>query len=325
MSAVIQLHTNNQPTVVHNMVVVSPAMRSLLSIAERVARSEMPIVLRGAAGTGKELLARAIHKWSSRANAPFQKLHCATITVEAELLGAVGGAAAGVGSERAGKLSLAEGGTLYLDEIGCLSMSLQAQLLRVLEEQTYMPVGSSKAKWADVRLIVGSRRPLEQLVQDGKLRDDLLYRLQVLPLDVPELTLRADALESLAWHFIEKLNRRNTRRIDDISEAALALMKSYTWPGNIRELLNALEYAYAVGEGEILTPDELPGRLADNSASPHLDVAAELTLDDLDRQRLLSALNQSGGRRSQAAEILGVSRTTLWRKLRQHNLLSKSA
>ncbi|HIA04032.1 MAG TPA: sigma-54-dependent Fis family transcriptional regulator [Myxococcales bacterium] len=325
MSAVIQLHAPNQPTMVHNMVVASPAMRSLLSTAERVAQSSLPILLRGAAGTGKELLARAIHKWSKRANAPFQKIHCATITSPVELLGAVGGAVPGIERSRSGKFALAEGGTLYLDEVGDLSMALQAQLLRVLEDRSYMPVGAGKARWADIRLIAGSRHSLEQLVQQGKLRDDLMYRIQVLPLELPELVLRDGGVHALAMHFIDKNNRRDERQIEGISDAVLDLFNRYRWPANIRELQNVIEYAFAVGDGAELTIDELPSTFSKDSEQTLSTQPSGLTLDQLDRRRLLSALSQSGGRRSEAAEILGVSRTTLWRKLRHHNLLSQSA
>ena len=325
MSAVIQLHSSVQPTLVHNMVVVSPAMRAVLSTAERIAHSDLPILLRGAAGTGKELLARAIHKWSARSNAPFQKIHCATITSAVELLGAVGGAVPGIDRDRSGKFALAEGGTLYLDEIGDLSLKLQAQLLRVLEEHSYMPVGGSTVRWADIRIIAGSREPLESLVQQGKVRDDLMYRIQVLPLNLPELALREGAVEVLANYFVEKMETRSARTVEQISDKALDILKAHAWPANIRELQNVIEYAFAVGEGSVLTEDELPhtvlGAGDQLSSQPQIGI----TLADLDRQRLLSALNQSGGRRSEAAEILGVSRTTLWRKLRQHNLLSQTA
>lgn len=325
MSAVIQLHIPNQPTLVHNMVVASSAMRALLSTAERAAQSSLPILLRGAAGTGKEVLARAIHKWSKRADASFQKLHCATIASPVELLGAVGGAVLGIERDRSGKFALAEGGTLYLDEVGDLSMPLQAQLLRVLEDRSYMPVGASKARWADIRLIAGSRHSLEQLVQQGKLRDDLMYRIQVLPLEMPELVLRDGGVQALARHFIDKNNRRDERQIEAISDAVLERFNCYRWPANIRELQNVIEYAFAVGDGTVLTMDELPSTLSKNPEQALSTQPSGLTLEQRDRRRLLSALNQSGGRRSEAAEILGVSRTTLWRKLRQHNLLRQSA
>jgi transcriptional regulator with PAS, ATPase and Fis domain len=304
---------------IHDLVVASIPMRNLLRVAERVASSAAPILLRGAAGTGKELIARAIHKWSEQRGAAFQKIHCSTLSSPIELVGGVAGSVSGLDRDRQGKLAMADGGTLFLDEIGDLEMSLQAQLLRVLEDRSYVPMGGHTPKWTSVRVIASTRVPLERLVASGRLREDLMYRVQVVPLDVPGLSQRCGDIDALTQHFIDRMNAGGGRQIEAVSDDAMALLNSHPWPGNVRELHNLIEYAFAVGEGTLLTASELTP--IHSAAAANSPVRAGVTLVDLDRRRLLAALDESGGRRSQAAEILGISRTTLWRKLRSHNMV----
>lgn len=307
------------------MLTVSPEMCAFFEVLERVARSDSTVLIRGETGTGKELVARALHEMSGRHEAPFQALNCATLTSElltSELFGHVRGAFTGAVRDRQGLFSLADGGTIFLDEIAELPIDVQARLLRVLQERSFTPLGSARSISVDVRLLSATHRALRELVRIGRFREDLMYRVRVVPLYLPRLVERSGDVEALTWHFIERFNRRGPRTVTGIDETALCALNAYAWPGNIRELRNVVEYAFVIGEGDTLTLDELtpelrgeePPQTDEFSPSPSRDV------DTAQRRRILEALDAASGSRTVAAQRLGVSRTTLWRWMRELGL-----
>jgi two-component system response regulator AtoC len=318
----------------HGIVTVSPQMRSFFELLRRAARSDASILIRGESGTGKELAAAAIHQLSRRRNQPFQALNCATLTPElaaSELFGHVRGAFTGAIREREGLFALANGGTAFLDEVAELSPEIQARLLRVLQEQTFVPVGGTEPIHVDVRMLAATNKSLRDEVERGRFREDLMYRIRVVPLFLPPLVERDGDVEALTWHFIKRFNARAEarkpgeldelpwRRIEAITPEAHARLLAYQWPGNVRELRNVIEYAFAIGEGPVLEADELPPELR-GEPPPRTTRAHPMTAEDEEKARILEALRIAGGLKSQAAELLGISRTTLWRKIRELKL-----
>jgi transcriptional regulator with PAS, ATPase and Fis domain len=317
----------------HGIVTVSPQMRSFFELLRRAARSDASILIRGESGTGKELAAAAIHQLSHRRSRPFHALNCATLTPElaaSELFGHVRGAFTGAIREREGLFALANGGTAFLDEVAELSPEIQARLLRVLQEQTFVPVGGTEPIQVDVRMLAATNKSLRDEVERGRFREDLMYRIRVVPLFLPPLVERDGDVAALTWHFIKRFNARckltdqhheepPLRRIDAITAETHALLLAYPWPGNVRELRNVIEYAFAIGEGPILAADELPPELR-GEPPPRSTRTHPLSAEDEEKARILEALRIAGGLKSHAAELLGISRTTLWRKLRELKL-----
>ena len=308
---------------VHGMLTSSPRMLEFFERLRRVSRTDASVLIRGETGTGKELVAQAIHKLSPRARGPFRALNCATLTSEliaSELFGHVRGAFTGAIKDRKGLFEVANGGTLFLDEIAELPLDLQARLLRVLQEKVFTPVGATEHVKVDVRLLSATHQSLRDAVAQHTFRHDLMYRIRVVPLFLPPLIERDRDVEALAWHFIEQLNGQlATRQITGMTSEALDAMLSYDWPGNVRELHNVIEYAFAVGEGETLTVDDLTPELR-GEPPPRTRTTEPTTERELERERLLTALRQARGNKSEAARLLDMSRTTLWRKLREHRI-----
>ncbi|HVH97347.1 MAG TPA: sigma 54-interacting transcriptional regulator [Enhygromyxa sp.] len=330
----------------HGIVTVSPQMRSFFELLRRAARSDASILIRGESGTGKELAAAAIHQLSRRRNRPFQAINCATLTPElaaSELFGHVRGAFTGAIREREGLFALANGGTAFLDEVAELSPDIQARLLRVLQEQTFVPVGGTEPIHVDVRMLAATNKSLRDEVERGRFREDLMYRIRVVPLFLPPLVERDGDVEALTWWFIKKFNARGEareaaersaergkpsndldelpcRRIEAIAPEAHARLLAYQWPGNVRELRNVIEYAFAIGEGPVLEADQLPPELRGEAPPRTSRAQHHLTPEDEEKARILEALRIAGGLKSQAAELLGISRTTLWRKMRELKL-----
>jgi len=299
---------------------VSPQMRAFFEVVRRVAQTRSSILIRGETGTGKELVARAIHDLSDRADKPFRAVNCATFTPEllaSELFGHVRGAFTGAVRDRQGLLLSADGGTVFLDEIAEMPLDLQSRILRVVQEQSFIPVGGTDAVDVDVRFISATHRALRREVEEGRFREDLMYRLRVVPVFLPRLVERDGDVEALLWRFIDEFNERGGRTIDGVDERAMRYLSDYPWPGNVRELRNVVEYAFAVGTGPVLTARDLVPEL--RGEEPAAGGPARSAEDD-ERARLLDALEQAGGRKSKAAERLGMSRSTLWRKLREHHL-----
>ncbi len=306
----------NRLSGVEGMETSNSAMAELLDIALRVAESEASVLISGESGTGKELMARLIHRRSNRREAPLVVVNCAAIPdnlIESELFGHVKGAFTGAVANRKGRFQSARGGTLFLDEIGELKLDMQAKLLRALQEKEVQPVGSDRTEKVDVRIIAATNRDLKVETAAGRFREDLYYRLGVIPLHIPALRERPEDIPTLAKHFLEKLNAPSGVRF---SPAALALMKGYPWPGNIRELQNAVERACILRRGDELTPSELglPG-----VASPRgevgglsLEIPPEgISLEEVEKELIRKALTRSGGNRSEAARLLKIPRHVL--------------
>ena len=304
------------------LVSVSPQMKELQKLVERVARTDASVLVRGETGTGKELVARAIHDLSPRRDAPFRAINCATLTPEllaSELFGHVKGAFTGAVKDRRGLFRLADGGTLFLDEVAEIPLDLQARLLRVLQERRFVPLGGTEPVSVDVRLVSATLRSLRHEVEDGRFREDLMYRIRVVPLFLPPLREREGDIEALTEHFVHELNQRGLRTVERVSDEAMSALLRHRWPGNVRELSNVLEYAFAVGEGPVLGIEDLTPELRGEEPPPDRG-ARDKTLPEMERERIMDALRAHGGRKGKAAEELGMSRSTLWRKLREHGL-----
>ncbi|MGF1469615.1 MAG: sigma-54 interaction domain-containing protein [Sandaracinaceae bacterium] len=308
----------------------NPTMARLLRSVAKVARSGANVLVRGETGAGKELIARAVHQASPRAAGPFRAINCAALPpslLESELFGHVRGAFTGALRDAPGHFRLADGGTLFLDEVAELPLDMQAKLLRVLEERTVIPVGGREPVPVDVRIVSATHRALRREVEEGRFRADLLYRLRVIPLYLPPLRERRDDIEPLVWHLLGAQRARAIRTIERVSPGALDALRAYDWPGNVRELQNALEYATVMGEGPLLTEADLPPEVRGDdpattgrSTTPDAELAAIRAELPAEARRVLNALERSGGHVGRAASSLGMSRTTLWRKLKKHNL-----
>lgn len=304
----------------HGMVTVSPQMREFFGLLTRVSRTDASILIRGETGTGKELAASAIHALSPRCAGSFRALNCATLTAEllaSELFGHVRGAFTGAIRDRRGLFALADRGTIFLDEVAEMPLDIQARLLRVLQEKRFTPVGATDPVQSDVRVLSATNKALRDEVASKRFREDLMYRIRVVPIFLPRLIERTGDIAALTWHFIDTFNEQQSfRHIKHIAADVMDAMLAYAWPGNIRELRNVVEHAYAVGEGEVLSLNELPPELR-GEPPPRRSPG---TAHELERARLLEALRKSQGRKGDAAELLGVSRSTLWRKLREHRI-----
>jgi transcriptional regulator with PAS, ATPase and Fis domain len=310
-------------------------MKHVLRIVERVADADATVLVRGETGSGKELVARALHDLSSRSKGPYRALNCAALPgslLESELFGHARGAFTGAVRDTPGHIQLAHGGTLFLDEVAELPLELQAKLLRVLETRTVIPVGAREAIPVDVRVVSATHRALRREVEAGRFRADLMFRLRVIPIFLPPLRARPGDVRLLCERFIADMNKKSKRRIEQLAPAALKILEAYAWPGNVRELKNVLTYAYAIGEGPVLRAADLPPELHDVSASldadepppraePASDHAEPARALSPEAQRIAHVLERTAGNRDRAARILGLSRVTLWRRMRALGLL----
>lgn len=321
----------------------SSEMQNVFQIIEKVADSDSTILITGESGTGKELMARAVHNLSSRKNDSFIAINCGAIPtelLESELFGHVRGAFTGAIANRAGRFELADGGTIFLDEIGDLAPQLQVKLLRVLQERNFEPVGGTRSIAVNVRVIAATNKDLEELTRMGQFREDLFYRLNVIPLHIPALRERRSDIPFLLEHFITHLNIRKKRNIQGISAEALRHLVQYPWPGNIRELENLIErLAILKGTGQIETAD-LPPRyqslgLPNHQGSidikpiteiqiPESGVDFNALVDQFENQLLIQALERTNWNRNQAAQLLGLNRTTLVEKIKKKGFKSQN-
>ena len=311
-----------------NIIGVSEPMKKLFEMIQQVAPSRATILLQGESGTGKELVAHAIHQLSPRAKAPFIAVHCAALPVhllESELFGHEKGAFTGAVERRRGRFELVEGGTLFLDEISEIDQSIQVKLLRVLEERTFERVGGQKTLEADIRLVAATNHDLDKLVKEGRFRDDLFFRLNVIRLMLPPLRERAGDIPLLVKHFINQFARENGKVINDITPEALNAFKTYSWPGNVRELRNIIERMVVLTRNNKLTVRDMPLVLRSDSQHEATGSALEAnaTLQEANKQMIISALKSTGGNRTRAAKQLGISRRTLHRKLHEFGLENK--
>jgi len=303
---------------------LSPAMRRLVAQARQVAAADAPVLVRGETGTGKEILARALHDWSPRRGEPFLQLNCAAIPenlIESELFGHVRGAFSGADRDRPGRFLAANGGTLLLDEVGDMPLAAQAKLLRVLQEGTFEPVGSDAPVKVDVRIVAATRRDLERAVRKGEFREDLFYRLEVFPLEVPPLRDRTEDLEVLATGVLDRIARRTGRGPWRLSERALRALRAEPWPGNVRQLVNVLERATILKPAGVLDAStvrlEGPRRRRDVAAAAPEDLP---TLREVERRHVIRALERTEGKiygPDGAAALLGLKPTTLQSRMRR--------
>ena len=301
----------------HGILSRSPAMRDVFQIIQNAAETEVTVLVRGESGSGKELVAKAIHDLSARHNAPFLAINCAALSsslLDSELFGHVRGAFTGAIKDHSGLFQRAYGGTLFLDEIAELPLELQAKLLRVIQERNYIPVGGDRSIDVDVRIVAATHRSLREEVKNGRFREDLMYRLRVVPIFIPPLRERREDISLLIWHFINQHNAKNFRKIEKIDPQAMRVLLDYSWPGNIRELHNVVEYAFAVGRGPTLRLSELPPEFREpRVVNQQIRQSVPLTAEE-ETATIRQALEQSKGMITTAAQLLGMSRATFWRK-----------
>lgn len=325
------------PLPTNGIVGSSPEVRQLLQLAKKVSTSDLAVLLHGESGTGKELLARALHDNSPRAGKPYVKVHCAALSpslLESELFGHVKGAFTGAHRDKVGRFELANGGSLFLDEIGDISLEVQTKLLRVLQEKTFERVGSSDPVQVDVRVIAATHQNLDQLIAAGRFRPDLFYRLNGFPITLPPLRERTEDIPELALHFLRRYCQRCGKEMMHIDDDAMMRLKAYPWPGNIRQLENVIERAVVIGEGTTITEYELPPELLEAVDEPESLAnqdkmrealgngihAERAERDRQERERLVRALAAAGGSKAEAARILGLHRSTLVSRLKKHGL-----
>jgi transcriptional regulator with GAF, ATPase, and Fis domain len=302
----------------------SPRIREMFQLLEMVAPSEATVLLLGETGTGKELVAHAIHRNSPRAAGPFVVVNCATLPetlLESELFGHERGSFTGATVRKDGRFLVAHRGTVFLDEIGELTLPIQAKILRVLQAREFEPVGSNRTQKVDVRIITATNRDLEKMVREGRFRDDLFYRLNVFPLVLPPLRERLEDLPVLADFFLKRYGKKNRRGAITLAPEALQAFRRYSWPGNIRELENVIERGVIVCQGNILTRGDLPAALQlQGEPPPAPGGEGEPGLPELERQLINRTLERVAGQRRQAAEILGISLDELNLKIRSYGL-----
>jgi len=296
----------------------SKQMRGLLELIEQVAKSDSTVLISGQTGTGKELVARAVHQSSKRAKMPFVPVNCAGIPenlLESELFGHERGAFTGALERHTGKFELASGGTLFLDEVSSLPMMMQGKLLRSIQERSIERVGGEKQIQVDLRLIAATNSDLKKAVEAGSFREDLYYRLNVIPVSVPPLKEREGDIEELCLHFIKKFNRVFKKNLKGLSPKALQLLKSHDWPGNIRELENLMERLVVLGKGPLIEERDLPFEISKDTTSMSLGQMENLSFKEatarFESELIEKAIRQSGGKKALAAQKLGIHRNTL--------------
>jgi DNA-binding NtrC family response regulator len=300
----------------------STAFREIYELTLQVAASEANILVLGESGTGKELIAGAIHYNSARKERRFLSINCAALAetlLESQLFGHVRGAFTGAVTSQKGLLEEAHGGTLFMDEIGDMSLSIQAKLLRVIQERDFIPVGATKAKSADIRFVAATNKNLEREVREGRFREDLYYRLNVINIPLPPLRDRKEDVEPLALHFLKKYSLRMKKLVTGVSPEALALLCAYDWPGNIRELENVIERAVILARPGLITTKELPiwRKQPDSVVKREVEL---ISLENVERDHIERTLATTGYHKSKSAEILGISRKTLDRKILEYSL-----
>lgn len=310
------------------IVFASPRFREVYDLTLKVASSDANILVLGESGTGKELIASALHHNSRRCNKPFVSLNCAALSdslLESQLFGHLRGAFTGAITNQKGMMEEADGGTLFLDEIGDVSPSVQAKLLRVIQERDFIPVGSTRAKKVDVRFVAATNKDLQREVAEGRFREDLFYRLNVISINLPPLRERPEDIEPLAHHFLRRFASRMSKDIHDITPEGLEALQSYGWPGNVRELENVMERAVILTAGTAITASVIPlqaGRNAAQQPPPAtLQRLGMVPLEEMERQHIEAVLKGNNYNKSRTAEILNISRRTLDRRIADFGMM----
>jgi two-component system response regulator HydG len=305
----------------------SDKMQKVFKTVQKVAVTDSTVFVAGESGTGKELVARAIHEHSKRADKPFIKVNCGAITetlLESELFGHERGAFTGAVKQKLGRFELADGGTLFLDEIGDVPPAMQVKLLRALQEQEFERVGGESTIKVDVRVISATNKDLQQLVEQGAFREDLFYRLHIIPIELPALRERRDDIPVLVAHFVGKLGPKVNPEIRGVADDALGRLMAYNWPGNVRELENVIEQALVFAEGDTIGVAALPAFLQGPESEDKLDVPREMSLpeilDDLERQLILKAFQKAKGVKTETARLLGIKTSALYYKLDKYGI-----
>lgn len=340
-----------------NIIGNSPAIQAVFDIAKKAAVSDSTVIVFGESGTGKELIARALHHNSPRAKNPFIAVNCAAIPhdlLESELFGYEKGSFTGAMQTRVGRMELATEGTVFLDEIGDMPLALQVKLLRVLAEQEIDRIGGSKSIKIDARIIAATNRNLEEDVKNGKFREDLYYRLNVIPIHMPALRERKTDIPLLANYFLQSFNKKRNKNVKGISDQAMAILANYAWPGNIREMANFMERMVVLSNGHVLTPHDLPEKVVSGMSKadweppppepepqedpgavlqkslkksfflglPEEGIVLKQVVEDFERELILEALEKSDWVKNKAAILLGLNRTTLVEKIKKLNIKS---
>jgi len=302
----------------------STPMRQVFDLIGSASQSDAPVIIYGESGTGKELVAAAIHRLGSRSKGPFIKVNCAALNeslLESELFGHVKGAFTGAERTRVGRFEAANHGDIFLDEIGDLPLSTQVKLLRVLQEKEIEKVGDHRPITVDVRVLSATNKDLQTLMEEGRFRDDLFYRIGVIPIYLPPLRERREDIHLLIDSFIKRIRLKTQKPIASMDRGALSLLENYDWPGNVRELINAIEYAFVLCSGDEIKPEHLPVTLTGNSRPLSVgesNLGMQVKGDD--RGRMIEALKRTGGNKSEAARLLGISRVTLWKRLKKYEI-----
>jgi transcriptional regulator with PAS, ATPase and Fis domain len=301
----------------------SPQLQAVLETARQLAPTDATVLIQGESGTGKEMIAKAIHAWSQRATRPFVPIDCATLQenlMESELFGHERGAFTGALAVKRGLFEAGDGGTIFLDEVAEMTLAAQVKLLRVLQEQTIRRVGGTASIQIDVRILAATNKDLKTLVSKKAFREDLYFRLNGITLTVPPLRERREDVAALAHYFVGCYSRRIGREVQGITPEAMAILLSYAWPGNVRELQKAMERAVVLGRSDHIVPEDLPPSLLGHETFKSTPPPGQQTLEDIERAYILSALREYGGNQTQVAAALGISRTTLWRKLKKYHI-----
>lgn len=309
-----------------NVVGNSEAMIEVYKTIDKVKDSKATVLILGETGTGKELVAKAIHYNSARSEKPFLPVNCAALTeslLESELFGYVKGAFTGAVKDKLGVFETADGGTVFLDEIGDISPRLQQVLLRVLENGEIQPVGSTTRKKVDVRVVTATNRNLEELMRSSAFRADLYYRLNVISIRLPSLAERKEDIAALASHFLRKYSAENNKPITGIAKEALSMLEAYDWPGNVRELENVIERATLLEITSEITPESLPEKVRNSLNNPPAVFDEDLkTLEEVGKAYIIKVLEKTGGNKAKASDILGINRTSLWRMIQRLKIVA---
>jgi Nif-specific regulatory protein len=314
----------NEINLQHNMVGDSPAMQEVLQFIARAAPRDTTVLIRGESGTGKELVARAIHQNSPRRDKPFQAINCAALAeslLESELFGYERGAFTNALNQKKGKLEVADGGTVFLDEVGELAPALQAKLLRVLQEREFDRVGGTRPVSVNVRIVAATNKNLEEALRQGTFRQDLYFRLNVISLTMPPLRDRPQDISLLAHYFIEKFSKKSGRRVNGLSPEAKTLLVHYDWPGNVRELENAIERAVVLGASPLVLPEDLPEVVLEKEAGTGVPLAKyHEMINETKKQTIIKAFESAGGSYTETAHLLGLHPNYLHRLIRNLDL-----